>query len=82
MLARLDLSRETVPFTVFEGRIKEQAERMVIVISPDWLDDFQELLERLGVNRDLIWLCPCRRENEVKIRASLKARTIIAAEMI
>jgi uncharacterized protein (DUF58 family) len=82
MLARLDLKRDAPPFASFEERIKEQAERMVIIISPDWLDEFQELLGRLNENHDLTWLCPCRKEDEVKIRPALQARAVLLPNVV
>jgi hypothetical protein len=53
---------------------------MLIVISPYWLDDFQEMLAGPDSQRDLVWLCPCRKEEDVKVRAELKSRVLLLAD--
>lgn len=78
MLARLDLKREIEPFEYFEEQIKKQNGQKVIIISADWHEDMQNFL--IGLNPvlvDYVWLCPCRKKSELKIKKELKPRTIL-----
>lgn len=82
MLARIDLSREVEPFENFEERMKIKSGRMIVVISPDWLEELQDLLCRLDGQQDFIWLCPCRKEADVKIREELREQTLLIPDKI
>ena len=77
MLARLDITQEAEPFTIFEERIKQQKERLIIIISPDWLNELQEQLTQIEALQDFVWLLPCRKKEDVKIRESLAGKTLI-----
>ncbi|MDR2547450.1 MAG: DUF58 domain-containing protein [Lachnospiraceae bacterium] len=80
MLARLDLDIHPEPFTDYEERMSQQTGRMLIVISPDWLDEVQDMLCRNIGRSDIIWICPCSQKADVRVRPELKAHTIVLAE--
>ncbi|MDR0220868.1 MAG: DUF58 domain-containing protein [Lachnospiraceae bacterium] len=80
MLARLDLEQKPEPFACFSQHLKQQADRMLVVISPYWLDDFQEMLAGQDNQRDIVWLCPCRKEEDIKVRAGLQNRTLLITD--
>jgi uncharacterized protein (DUF58 family) len=82
MLARLDLEQEPEPFAYFGQHLKQQTDRMLVVISPYWLDDFQEMLAEQNSQRDLVWLCPCRKQEDVKVRAGLRNRTLLVTDSV
>ena len=82
MLARIDLRQGAEPFGHFLGQLNQQTDRMIIIISPDWLDDVQKLLCQLDSRRDFIWICPCHKETDVKVRPELEARTILLPDPV
>jgi len=81
MLARIDVSQDALTFSIFEKQISQQKDRLIIIISPDFGDEFQNQLERIDPRQGFYWLCPCFKQTEVKIRESLKSSTILLKDM-
>jgi len=77
MLARIDISQEAFPFTVFEERMDRQKDHLIIIVSPDFHDDFQDQLERIDPQQNFYWLCPCLPRMDIKIREKLSSRAFL-----
>ena len=81
MLARLDTQREAAPFDGFAERLMRLSERMLIVISPDWLEEVQNLLIRIDPRQDFVWIIPCRKARDIKLHPTLKDRAIMIEDL-
>ncbi len=76
MLARIDLRQEMEAFDqCFEEQLGSHTGQMRIFISPDGHTEFQDLLCHLLQKQNFFWLCPCKKNEDVEIRAELMGYT-------